>query len=582
MFTSDQQQEKIYLDLFSFSQSVFAAIDVEQLLPEILQWVAARTHAGRCRIILYDGQTEAINLGNDFDPKVSSTIVELVKAQNAVFVSANAMEDARLQESLKKPGTIMQQKLLSVACAPIRADRQVFGIVYIDHRDEKAVFDADTGRLLQGLADLMAAALKKSLDNSLQRRQETARLHNELRELRREVDQLKGFGEMIGTSPAIQKVYQDIHQKTIYNTANVLVTGESGTGKELVARTIHKKGPRSREPFVVIDCSTLNAHTIESELFGHEKGAFTDAREKKLGLIEVANGGTLLIDEIGNLGVDIQQKLLRVLDSRELYRVGGVKPIAVDARFVFATNENLPAALALGKFRQDLYYRIAEGIHIHLPPLRERGRDIVLIAEKLLQEFSEKNKKRVAQLDPQTQEILLRQTYPGNVRELRRLMLNAVLDAPGDTVSPQDLLPYLRGAPVPLNAAESPRALDLNQGHALLYNGYLPETYRATNFIRGFGAENQEFAGKEEKTILQEIRRELHDTLVVSVKEAIDLPLNIATAAAADAFERNLLIAKLIQSNGRVLDTAARCQVDKKTLISKAKKHGLKKEWYVK
>jgi len=410
-------------------------------------------------------------------------------------------------------------------------------------------------------------------------------LHGELRELRREVDQLKGFGEMLGVSPAIQKVYQDIHQKTILNTANVLITGESGTGKELVARTIHKKGPRAREPFVVIDCSTLNAHTIESELFGHEKGAFTDAREKKLGLIEVANGGTLFIDEIGNLGVDIQQKLLRVLDSRELYRVGGVKPIAVDTRFIFATNENLPAALARGKFRQDLYYRISEGVHIHLPPLRERGRDIVLIAEKLLQEFSKKNKKRVAQLDPQTQEILLRQTYPGNVRELRRLMLNAVLDAPGDTIEPQDLLPYLRGAPVPLNAAESPAALDLNKGHALLYNGYLPEAYRATNFIRGFGAESPEaerFAGKEEKTILQEIRRVLHETLVVSVKDAIGLPLNTATAAVADAFERNLLIAKLIQSNGRVLDTAAQCQVDKKTLISKAKKHGLKKEWYVK
>jgi len=581
MLDSNLNQEKLYLDLFSFGQSIFASVDIDQLVPEILQWVVARTKAERCRIILYGEEGALVNRGNDADPKVSSKIVEMVKSSHQVFVSANAMEDERLQESLQKSQTIFRQKLLSVACAPIREPHRVFGVVYIDNRDEQAVFDDNTGQLLQALADLMSAALKKSLENTLRRQQEADRLKSELHELRKEIDDLKGYGEMLGTGAAIQKVYQDIQKKTINNTANVLVTGESGTGKELAARTIHKKGSRFQQPFVVIDCSTLNESTIESELFGHEKGAFTDARERKPGLIEMANGGTLFIDEIGNIHLELQQKLLRVLESKALYRVGGTAPVAVDVRFIFATNENLQELAAKNKFRKDLYYRITEGVHIHLPPLRERGNDILLIAGKLLQEFSEKNKKRVVNLAAPAQEILLRYAYPGNVRELRRLMLNAVLDAKEDTVHPQDLLPYIRGEAIP--SLETDFAPNLTKAQALLYASYLPAAYR-TSFIWGIGAEHQDadrFKDQDDAAILKAIQHELHEKIIIDLKSALDMPLAIATEAVATAFERNFIIAKLMETNGKVLDAAQKCHVDKKTLINKAKKYGLKKEWYV-
>ena len=273
--------------------------------------------------------------------------------------------------------------------------------------------------------------------NALEKR----RLSTENILLKREMASQSSFAQIIGQSEAIQKVF-DVVRKVADDKSNVLICGESGTGKELVARAIHYNSARSPMPFVAVNCSAVPETLLESELFGHMKGSFTGAMANKAGLFEVANGGTVFLDEIGDTTPTIQVKLLRVIQEREFRRVGGTQDVKVDVRIVAATNKDLEKAVADGSFREDLYYRL-DVIPIRLPPLRLRTGDIPLLAKHFLEKFSQESGKPAPVLTPEAMHVLLGHEWRGNVRELENLIERVVAFSAGAPVSDDDIRGWL-------------------------------------------------------------------------------------------------------------------------------------------
>jgi len=261
--------------------------------------------------------------------------------------------------------------------------------------------------------------------------------------LRQQLDKRYGLENIIGQSPAMQEVLETVRQ-VAPSKANVLITGESGTGKELIARAIHQLSPRARQPLVAVHCAGLPRELIESELFGHEKGAFTGAHERRIGRVEQAQGGTLFLDEIGEIDASIQIKLLRFLGERTFERVGSNKTLTSDVRLVAATNKNLEELVQAGGFREDLYYRL-KVVTIWLPPLRERSGDIPLLAQGFLREFARENEKRVNDFTAEALEAMMKYRWPGNVRELRTAIERAVVLCRGEKITLRDLPPETRG-----------------------------------------------------------------------------------------------------------------------------------------
>jgi two-component system NtrC family response regulator len=243
--------------------------------------------------------------------------------------------------------------------------------------------------------------------------------------------------EIIGESPKLLEAFNMI-ERTATSNATVLITGESGTGKELAAKALHQRSNRRDMPFVVINCGAIPENLLESELFGHEKGAFTGATATKEGKFELANGGTIFLDEIGDLDGALQVKILRALQEREIERVGGKKTIALDVRIVAATNRNLEEEIELGNFRADLFYRLSV-ITVQLPPLRERGKDIELLSKYFLQKFATEFKRRVLDFSAASKEQMMKYAWPGNIRELENRVKRAVLLSRGAIILPEDL-----------------------------------------------------------------------------------------------------------------------------------------------
>jgi len=262
--------------------------------------------------------------------------------------------------------------------------------------------------------------------------------------LREELEKTVQFGDMIGRDPRMREIFERI-VKIAPSDATVLITGETGTGKELVARAIHRQSPRKDRPFVAMNCAAVTETILESELFGHERGAFTGAVEQRAGKFELASGGTLFLDEIGNIGQPMQAKLLRVLEEREFYRVGGGKLIKVDVRVLVATNRDLEKAVASGQFREDLYYRLRV-VPMHMPPLRERKEDVVALAEHFFAHYNKTLGKRIQGFTKEVVERFLAYAWPGNVRELRNVVERAVLLTTGDMIAEVDLPGSASGA----------------------------------------------------------------------------------------------------------------------------------------
>lgn len=254
-----------------------------------------------------------------------------------------------------------------------------------------------------------------------------------------------GVEGIVGRTPAMREVFELI-ARVCRTDCTVLILGESGTGKELVARAIHKNSPRRDKPLITVNCGAIPENLLESELFGHVRGAFTGADRDKAGILQEADGGTVFLDEIGEMPLTTQVKLLRFLQYGEIRRVGENKPIHVDVRLIAATNVDLEKAVARGRFRQDLYYRL-NVVTIYLPPLRERKEDIPLLAHHFLRKFSEKTGKRVEGIDPKAMEAMMRYDWPGNVRELENAIERAVVLTRSDTIGLDDLPPGVRGGP---------------------------------------------------------------------------------------------------------------------------------------
>ena len=278
----------------------------------------------------------------------------------------------------------------------------------------------------------------EELDVTLQNALEAGSLRSEVESLRGEVRRRAGYHDVIGVSRKITELMKFVNKVAISEATTILIQGESGTGKDLVAKAIHYRSGRSERPFVAINCSAIPETLIEAELFGHEKGAFTDAKAMKKGLFEVADGGTLFLDEIGELSPLLQAKLLRVLEDQVIRRVGGVRDIQVDVRVIAASNRDLEREVREGRFRQDLYYRLAI-ISIFLPALRERKEDVLPLVEFFLAHYNKKFRKSVQGLNEETRRLLLNYEWPGNVRELKNALERAMILEDGNLLKADDL-----------------------------------------------------------------------------------------------------------------------------------------------
>src|SRR4051812_1508859 len=277
------------------------------------------------------------------------------------------------------------------------------------------------------------------------------------RELSSRLDGLTHYGELTGQADSMREDYQII-DAVASSTASVLILGESGTGKELVARAVHSKSERAKGPFFALNCAALPKEILENELFGHEKGAFTGSTNEKPGAFEMASGGTIFLDEVAEMSPDIQVKLLRAIETRQVRRLGGKKEIQVDIRIVAATNKDLQKAIQEGELREDLYYRLAV-VQIDLPPLRERTDDVQLLANEFLQRYSTQNGKRIEGFDDAAWEWVLAYHWPGNVRELKNAVERAVIMARGSKISLTDVMPrHLR------TTGDVPTSVTINVG----------------------------------------------------------------------------------------------------------------------
>jgi len=299
--------------------------------------------------------------------------------------------------------------------------------------------------------DVLAIALERAIKHR--------ELRHEVTRLRSLLDTARGMRELLGESPVMREL-KELLGRVADSQASVLVTGESGTGKEVVARLLHQKGPRADHPFVALNCAAMPEHLIESELFGHVKGAFTDARTDKVGLLVQANQGTLFLDEIGDMPLSLQPKLLRVLEERKVRPVGGGKEVSFDVRLISATHRDLEDAIVQNQFREDLYFRL-NVIQVALPPLRARANDVLLLAQHFVNAFAEQTGKAVKGLSPEAAERLSSYAWPGNVRELRNAIERSVALTQHENIIVDDLPERIRAYKVShvLVASQDPEEL---------------------------------------------------------------------------------------------------------------------------
>ena len=372
---------------------------------------------------------------------VSRTVIGKALGERTAILSNEVAKDGDAGQSL------IASKVRSLAAFPLAIEERVIGAIYFDSGEPDASFPEDAMELLMGLASVAAVALEKA--------RQLGRLRAENRQLQQEFDLIH---EMVGESPKL-KAAQTVIARAAPTETTVLITGESGTGKELAARAIHFNSNRRDRLLVKIDCTGLTETLLASELFGHEKGAFTGAVQQKKGKLEVADGGTAFFDEIGELPLALQSQLLRVLQDREFERVGGTRPLSVDIRLVAATNRDLAEEVKKGNFREDLFYRL-NVVALTLPPLRERPSDIELLARYFVSEFSKKVKRPVAGISEPALGFLKRYDWPGNIRELSNAIERAVVLGTTELILPEDLPEMLveskrEGGPAPTSFHEA-------------------------------------------------------------------------------------------------------------------------------
>lgn len=354
--------------------------------------------------------------------RVSRTIA-LQALRESVAILSN---DISTHDSLSVVESLIAAQARALLCVPLVDREKKLGVIYLDTQDSSTRFDEHHLQLLTAIAGINAATIVNLQHSEL--------LEQQNQQLQQEINVKQ---QMIGESRGMRDLYSLI-AKVALSDSSVLIRGETGTGKELTARAIHANSPRAKKSFLAINCATLTETLLESELFGHEKGAFTGAVVQKKGKLEMSDGGTVFLDEVGELAPNIQAKLLRVLQEREVERVGGSRSIKVDVRVIAATNKNLEEAMRTGSFRQDLYFRL-NVICLTTPALRNRREDIPLLANYFVAKYSQRSRRRVAGISAEAREYLKNYDWPGNVRELENAIERAVVLGTTDRVLPEDL-----------------------------------------------------------------------------------------------------------------------------------------------
>ncbi|MBI4835405.1 MAG: sigma 54-interacting transcriptional regulator [Planctomycetes bacterium] len=415
--------------LYEIASLSGAMMEEEELLKRACEIIFSVIKAERVAIMFSDEAGNEVHPaiirspeGPGGDITLSQTILkEVIKNKRAVF-SPDIEVDKRFQLSQ----SIRLDQIKSILCTPLVTKNRLIGAIYLDTRDPQYTFIEDELHLLIAISQQVAIAL------------ENTRLYHQVNEevkiLRKKTQE---EASLIGEDKSMQDVLDKIN-KIASSDVTVLLGGETGTGKELIAHAIHYAGNRRDKPFIAVDCSTIPVTLLESELFGHERGAFTGASRMKVGKFELAEGGTIFLDEISNMDMATQAKFLRVLEERKFTRVGGIKVMSINVRIIAATNEDLEMLIKEEKFREDLYYRLAV-MPIILPPLRDRKNDIPLLAKHFLRKFAETSKKNITSITPEAMKYLVSYNWPGNVRELRNIIERAVVLGAKTIITPEEL-----------------------------------------------------------------------------------------------------------------------------------------------
>lgn len=416
--------------LLKISRIVHAIRDLEELQAQLLDLIFEVVPAGRGAILLSEGSGQEFsclyartrNAGQPQLIRVSRTIARQVLKENVAILGV----DVRGSGALRDVESLVAAEVRSLLCVPLSVFQRMIGCIYLDSNNTANRFSEDHLQFMAAVAGISAVAL----DNARRQQwleQENQRLTMEVRQ-----DQ-----SLVGECGKMKEIFQFL-ARVAPTESTVLIEGESGTGKELAAKALHRNSPRASKPFVAINCAAIPETLLESDLFGHERGAFTGAATQKKGRLEVADGGVVFLDEIGELAPALQVKLLRVLQEREFDRVGGTHPIKVDIRLIAATNRDLDEAVKQGAFRQDLYYRLAV-VRLTMPPLRERREDIPMLTRHFVQKHAKKCKVKAKPISREAMAALVNYEWPGNIRELENAIERALVMGSSDMVLLEDL-----------------------------------------------------------------------------------------------------------------------------------------------
>lgn len=417
--------------LARFSESLSGTWDVDRLLETLLDAIIDATHASRGVVMLMVDGKPQVRVARQAGGKPGQANLALSDSIIARVVQTRAPEvvsDALNHREFQAAQSVMDFKICSVLCVPLLNRSELLGVIYLGNDNVVNLFTEESRDVAVVFAAQAAMAVRNAiLINELQ-------LNNQ--SLTQQIERMN-FGSLIGASDSIKELFRRV-EKVAATDISVLVTGETGTGKELVASEVHRRSGRAKGPFVAINCGAIPENLLESELFGHVRGAFTGAVATRDGKFQAAHGGTLFLDEIGEMPLALQVKLLRVLEDRKAVRVGEHSGKEIDIRVVAATNRDLAAEVKAGRFREDLYYRL-NVVRLHLPPLRDRGDDVVLLARYFLKRFSEEMNMRIRGFSDDAMRSLHLHQWPGNIRELENRIKKALIFCEGGEVTASDL-----------------------------------------------------------------------------------------------------------------------------------------------
>jgi len=426
-----EEERRVFKILYELSTTIYSEEDINILLDTVIDSVIDLFSAERGFLEVVDEDKKVrLKISKDQEKKTIEEEEEKIKSQinEAISVTGNpilvtGLLISELEEEKEEP------IFKSILCVPLKSKDKVLGSIYLDDTKPDTFFTSEEVKLLLTLSERIASAVENNL-MLMELKESHEKLLEDLREKFK-------FDEIIGNSPQMVEILKTVAD-VADTDATVLIEGESGTGKELLARAIHFNSSRSKKPFVTINCAAIPETLLESELFGYEKGAFTGATQRKLGKFEVANGGTIFLDEIGEMSLLLQVKILRFLQSHEFEPLGSNKVKRSEIRIIAATNKELSTLIKEDKFREDLYYRI-NVINLKLPPLRERRLDIAPLALSFASKFEEKTGKKISGIEPEALNLLTRYSFPGNIRELENTIERAVILAKSDMISKEDL-----------------------------------------------------------------------------------------------------------------------------------------------